>query len=547
MRDGSELPRRYAEGGDGSQEDAVLGQALLHLREPPVPASARERVCAAVDDPRVRAPFRLRWWPVAALWTAVAAGAIAVVAMRVPRGGPERESSGLWTLASASGTVIAGVDAELAPAKVGQRLARGAHVRTAATGRADVAWGSKAGVTLAQNTTVVLSQQSDVEGVDLREGSVFVRAAKREQRSPFVVRALGFEVRVVGTLFQVAARDKELRVRVDEGMVEVALAGKVLANVAAGQCWSSLRGSVERCFAQVSAGGGVPTPGPAVGHEGAAQSAAPAEPKARRGTAVSPSPTAAAAAAPPSEAPAATPPGAPAPPARRPAPPPTPVMPPAVSTEPPTTAPPPPPAAQPPPAAEPESILYPRAMRLVRQQRYAEAVAAFESVAAARGVHEEIALYEIGRIRQRYLRDPYGAWASLEEYRRRYPRGALRQEAHLTAIESLVARRDHERALSEIAAFLAGHPDSERRPDVLLLRGQVHRERREHDAALRAFEEVASGARDTAQADEASYAAAECELALGRSTAARDRLVEYLRRFPNGRHRGQARAALGER
>jgi hypothetical protein len=56
--------------------------------------------------------------------------------------------------------------------------------------------------------------------------------------------------------------------------------------------------------------------------------------------------------------------------------------------------------------------------------------------------------------------DPVAARAALDEYQRRFPKGSLREEAELAAIESLVLSGDSAGTREAAARFLAAHPDS---------------------------------------------------------------------------------------
>ncbi|MGZ6144355.1 MAG: hypothetical protein ACXWLM_13520, partial [Myxococcales bacterium] len=53
---------------------------------------------------------------------------------------------------------------------------------------------------------------------------------------------------------------------------------------------------------------------------------------------------------------------------------------------------------------------------------------------------------------------------------RRFPDGALAQEAALTAIEARLSLGQESRAVEEMDAFLARYPDSERAAEVRRLR-----------------------------------------------------------------------------
>lgn len=56
--------------------------------------------------------------------------------------------------------------------------------------------------------------------------------------------------------------------------------------------------------------------------------------------------------------------------------------------------------------------------------------------------------------------DPAGARVALEEYRRRFPQGSMREEAELASIETLVSSGDATGAHDAALRFLAAHPSS---------------------------------------------------------------------------------------
>jgi tetratricopeptide (TPR) repeat protein len=191
-----------------------------------------------------------------------------------------------------------------------------------------------------------------------------------------------------------------------------------------------------------------------------------------------------------------------------------------------------------------EVVLNAQAEQLAGQGQHRQAFEAFRHVAAVGGRHEETALYEMGRLQQRHLGDPAGALAAFEEYRRRFPDGALRQKVDHMTIESLVALRLPERALAEIARFLRVYPSSGRRLDIELLRAHAYRGSGLARLALKEYDEIVLAVPGTPAADDADYFAAECELSLGRPEVARGRLEEYVMRYPSGRHRSAAQAEL---
>lgn len=97
--------------------------------------------------------------------------------------------------------------------------------------------GSVIAVNVASNLTYNLTASE--RRVTLEEGEAAF-SVKPDTERPFVVRAGGYEIRAVGTAFNVRQRDRRLEVGVSEGSVEVCRIGAggaelVLASLAAGQ------------------------------------------------------------------------------------------------------------------------------------------------------------------------------------------------------------------------------------------------------------------------------------------------------------------------
>ena len=82
------------------------------------------------------------------------------------------------------------------------------------------------------------------------------------------------------------------------------------------------------------------------------------------------------------------------------------------------------------------------------------------------GPAAENAAYELGRITRYNLNRPRQAVALWDKYRTRFPAGLLRTETDLSIVETLSQMGDVHAALAEADAFIARHPNSERRLDV---------------------------------------------------------------------------------
>jgi hypothetical protein len=82
------------------------------------------------------------------------------------------------------------------------------------------------------------------------------------------------------------------------------------------------------------------------------------------------------------------------------------------------------------------------------------------------GPAAENAAYELARITRYNLGRPRQAVALWDKYRNRFPAGLLRTEADLSIVDTLSQLGDVRGALTEANAFIARHPNSERRVEV---------------------------------------------------------------------------------
>ncbi len=94
------------------------------------------------------------------------------------------------------------------------------------------------------------------------------------------------------------------------------------------------------------------------------------------------------------------------------------------------------------------------------------AVEILSRAALGNGPAAQNAAYELGRITRYNLHRPRQAVALWDRYRTRFPAGLLRTETDLSIVETLSQMGDVRAALAEADAFLARHPNSERRLDV---------------------------------------------------------------------------------
>lgn len=157
---------------------------------------------------------------------------------------------------------------------------------------------------------------------------------------------------------------------------------------------------------------------------------------------------------------------------------------------------------------------------------------------------QELALYTLGQQKLRTAGDLAGAAAAFAEYRMRFPSGSLRQEVDLSIIEILVRQQRIARAELEMSQFVSQYPSSERRLEIIFLRGNARRELDRCPDALRDYRHVIAHAHETTLVDDATFYSAVCRADAGKQEAARRELHDYLERFPRGRHAVKARAWL---
>ena len=540
-RDGP--PRLVDGGGDGPPELGPLLADSVPLSAPP--AVTRARVWAAIVR---RSSAKPRWPRVLAPLAAASLIALFVFVVARRRETPAALDA-MATISGSVGQVEAGPSGgALARAGTGAALSSGSRIRVNAGGRAMLRL-ADAAVSITGEADATIRRGGLIAGTEiaLRVGTLRADVAPRRSSDAFVVQVADVAVRVVGTRFSVAAGvDGAVTVAVEEGTVQVSTpVGRAL--VEAGSSWS-------RAGDRRAAAG---RPGRPPDRAPPASSPASAPPRLRSvarhapavpATASSPQPPASdgeqeqyqRALAPSGadrqrEAATASPP----PPVRsvvRHAP---------AAAAPPATAPAP---APPLPASDGEQEQYQRALVLSAADRHREAATLLQELARRGGDRGALALYELGEISRRHLRDPRGAAAAFAAYVAQYPEGPLVQEARLGLIESHLDGRALDLAAGAIAAFLAAHPGSERREEIRLLQAHLIRERDGCRRAVEYYERLASragpGAASADPRGEALYFAAACLREAGRGGEARRQLERYLALFPDGRHRREVEQAL---
>lgn len=343
-------------------------------------------------------------------------------------------------------------------------------------------------------------------------GEVRFSVPHRQPGHPFVVRAEGYRVVVVGTRFGISVQDAGVLVDVEEGIVEVweSATQRPLARLTPGESWQS-----------------PPRP----------PSADTAAPKADLNV-------------------------APAPPAGTGSAPAAPVV---------ATAPAP---AAPPSFVVPSFIAHPRhghhrsvalsspgdSGAAAASDPRDPAIAARAAVAAGdapralqlyralaaqgTGPGAENAAYEIGKVLNEKMGQPAAAVSAWRRYRATYPDGILRVEADVSIIETLARSGDADGALVEANEFLRRRPDSERRAEIARLAGDLYRARGDCRHAVGMYQVAAGASRPRDAVEAAAFHRAECLSTLGDSGAA-EAARGYLRAYPGGRFRSEAEALAG--
>jgi TolA-binding protein/ferric-dicitrate binding protein FerR (iron transport regulator) len=189
-------------------------------------------------------------------------------------------------------------------------------------------------------------------------------------------------------------------------------------------------------------------------------------------------------------------------------------------------------------AAVPESTatLYARAKA---EEDPARAIRLFDEVVARGDSYAEIASYQAARTAMHAgrCRD---AIDRFRDHLARYARGQYALESRLDVIECRIKLGELEAAGGDLEAFLTAYPKSERSPDVLFLRAELHRQKGELKPAMTDYR-ASTGARHEA---DALFFEAWCAMQLGEKSAARAAFERYISRYPRGSHVTEAERAL---
>ena len=399
-------------------------------------------------------------------------------------------------------------------------LASSGHLKAPARSESALAPGARR-LTLEGGVEAVLGRSSVMRLEDgaprIEVGEVRFSVPHRQPGHPFVVRAEGYRVVVVGTRFGINVDGKAdtkadgkadtktdgtkpVAVDVDEGIVEVwdAATQRRLARLTPGESWQSPEVAAEA------------PPGPAAG-EPAPVPSAPAS------TIATPSTTRSlrhAGRHPAARTLALASPGESATSPER--------------------------ATSPAEAPTAESVAARAALASGDAPR---ALQLYRALAQGTGPSAENASYEIGKILNEKLGQPANAVAAWRHYRSANPEGILRAEADVSIIETLARTGDTDEALSEANDFLRRRPDSERRAEIARLAGDLYRARGDCRHALAAYQITLGASRPRDAVEAATFHRAACLVHLGDAGGA-DAARAYLRAYPSGKFRGEATALV---
>jgi tetratricopeptide (TPR) repeat protein len=176
-----------------------------------------------------------------------------------------------------------------------------------------------------------------------------------------------------------------------------------------------------------------------------------------------------------------------------------------------------------PPASEPSCD------QLARERKSERALSCYRAFIAGASVDTELQLYRAARLFADELGEPARALMLLDDYRARFPGGALRAEADWLRIQCLARTKNVERALGESEALLGTPAGAALSAEIHLLRGRLYEDSRS-DCAQANSEYVALLGEPTRLGDEAEFRRADCLLELGRKEEARSAFERYLDR-----------------
>jgi tetratricopeptide (TPR) repeat protein len=389
-------------------------------------------------------------------------------------------------------------------------LASSGRLKTAAKTEGSGALGARR-LTLEGGVEAVLGRSSVMRLEDgaprIERGEVRFSVPHRQPGHPFVVRAEGYRVVVVGTRFGINVgkaddetdEKKAVDVDVDEGIVEVwdAATQRRLARLTPGESWQSPD------VAEVAPAAVETAPGPSSQTPTISTPLSPARSLRHAGKHLGARTLALAS---PGET--------------------------GTGTE---------HATSPAEVPSPESVAARAALASGDAPR---ALQLYRALAQGTGPSAENASYEIGKVLNEKMGQPANAVAAWRHYRATRPDGILRAEADVSIIETLARTGDTDEALSEANDFLRRHPDSERRAEIARLTGDLYRARGDCRRALAAYQITLGASRPRDAVEAAAFHRADCLIHLGDAGGA-DAARAYLRAYPSGKFRGEATTLVG--
>ncbi|HLK92692.1 MAG TPA: tetratricopeptide repeat protein, partial [Polyangia bacterium] len=165
----------------------------------------------------------------------------------------------------------------------------------------------------------------------------------------------------------------------------------------------------------------------------------------------------------------------------------------------------------------------------------------YRTLAQGTGPSAENASYEIGKVLSEKMGQPQAAVTAWRRYRAAHPDGILRIEADVSIIETLARTGDADEALPEANEFLRRHPDSERRAEIARLAGDLYRAHGDCRRAVTTYQIALGAVRPRDAVEAANFHRADCLVRLGDAGGV-DAARAYLRAYPNGKFRSEAAA-----
>jgi TolA-binding protein len=141
-------------------------------------------------------------------------------------------------------------------------------------------------------------------------------------------------------------------------------------------------------------------------------------------------------------------------------------------------------------------------------------------------------------------KDSEAALRALDAWARRFPNGALADEARVARVEALLALGRAPDALALLLEMRDGGAGLTR--DIQIVRAELLSEQDRCAEAVSDFDELLKGGLHDAADERALYGRAACDLRAGRTALARQGLTRYLRAYPDGRFAAAVRRAADD-